>query len=68
MRPVYCPEDCIKIVNAANQLGFDCTLKQAEELWKEHSKNYCARWLSLNNLESGELNLAIVSYFNGDNK
>lgn len=61
MNKVAYPEDCHRIVQIANQLGYKCTLKQAEEFWDSHSEDYCAGWLDLP--DDSELGKLIEDYF-----
>lgn len=64
MKPVRYPEDCKRIVETAYQLGYDCTLKQAEELWEKHSDDHCAGWLGF--LDREEVVSAIRRYFGNE--
>ena len=38
-------EDCLKIRKFLMNRGYDCTLKQAEDIWQQVSDDFCASWL-----------------------
>ena len=41
------PGDCIRIVVQVNNLGYDETLMEAEELWSKYSDKVEAGWIRL---------------------
>lgn len=65
MRPVERPGDCLKIKNIALKMGYDISLRDAQDLWESHSEDLCAGWLCVNNEE--EIKAAIARYFNNEN-
>lgn len=62
--PVLYPADCIKIRKIAEELGYDCTLKQAEALWEDYSAEFNASWLCVDETTSCDgIEIAVKKYF-----
>lgn len=54
-------DDCVQIRNvAAERLGWDITLSQAEYVWSEHSEMYSASWMIL--YDRAEVVQALVTH------
>jgi len=67
MKPVRYPDDCKTICKRAVDLGYDCTLKQAEELWEAYSDHVCASWLGIHEDTTLDvLDCAIREYFGSE--
>ena len=65
MEKVRYSKDCIRIKNIAEKLGYDCSLREAEELWETYSEDkYCAGWLILPE-EDEQIIEAIEEYYRG---
>lgn len=64
-RPVRYPDDCIRIVIQMNQLGYDCTLREAQELWEDYSDSCCAEWLILPT-SNEELRTSLLEAISGE--
>ena len=49
LKPSYenFPEDVTRIQAAIRNHGYECSRKQADEIWREYSASVCAGWLIL---------------------
>lgn len=59
MNKVEYPEDCIRIRNCLNIIGYDASLIDAENLWNKHSDDVCANWLYLPKTDEELLNILL---------
>jgi transposase-like protein len=46
------PEDCIKVRNILNEMGYDVSLKEAEEIWQWFSSDREAGWLHVESYDN----------------
>jgi len=57
------PEDCIRIREILYKLGYDVTLRDAEDIWTAFSEDMCACWIILPESDE-ELAASLTEYLN----
>lgn len=62
MEPVRHLEDCVRISRLALNLGYNCLLYEAEQLWEKHSEEFSAGWLELPK-EDSSIKFVIEQYY-----
>ena len=66
MKRVEFPEDCIKIRDAMERVGYSVTLEQAEAFWKWRSELYSAGWLIIGGRVLEEDIKYVIDKFNSE--
>lgn len=66
----YKVEDCRRIVNLLESIGYIVTMEEAHRLWSMHSDDYCAGWLSMSEEDEDvlrELNKLLITGYDNRN-
>lgn len=58
--------ECRRIIRVLKERGYDCTPEQAEQLWSMYSESFAAGWMSMRDMEDGDVFVAVRYYFEVD--
>ena len=56
------PEDCRRIQRIANQMGYSCSIWEAEAIWNNWSNHSAAGWLCLPEDGDAEIEAAVTCW------